>query len=268
MIKSLKRILEKGSSDQQYLALVHLSEIRSKSAVKILIEFLNSSACEKEYFKKQTIQSIQALLGKRIGYTVESITKWWEKHQNDNEDSIFIKPVNTGEKTGTAIDQRTEAVKMGLKRIPKDKIIVVVSDCLGCERIGKKPPKADHNFDHIERILEKMKIPHTVVKKSGFDKKSYKIDDKLAVIFNCNFIRQHCVAATHVAGSGRAGLRSVECESLDGSRHIDWVNMLSHKGVKKIEDFVAKGGYFFSEDWVLEEVLERAFKGIVSHSKY
>lgn len=50
---------------------------------------------------------------------------------------------------------------------------------------------------------------------------------------------------------------------MDCNEHKTVSLLLSDKGVKKIKDFVEKGGYLFSEDWGLEEILVRAWKEYV-----
>jgi len=268
MVNIMVKILEKGSEEQQRTVLENLSDNKIKPAVAALINFLKSPVCEKnEDLKKLTIEKIQIMLGQSVGQTAESIQEWWSKHQNDDEQALFnqqqVETVDSN--TGTAADGYAKIDR--IRKIPKDKIIVVLSDCKGCENIGKKPPEWDHNFDHVEFVLDRMKIPHTVVKKSDFDKEDYKLDDKWVVIFNCNYIRKHCVCPSCKLSNDRGGLRSGTCAP-GCTQHTYVSNMLSDKGVAKVKQFVANGGYLFSEDWILEEILERGFKGIISHRNY
>lgn len=265
MIKLLTRILEKGGRGQQMLALDYLSDIKSKLSISAMVDFLKNPDCLKEDdLKERTIKGINVLIGKPVGQTPDEITQWWAQHQNDNEKSLFTLSA-TVTNAGNAAEEYAEIDI--IKRLPKDKIIVVLSDCQPCESIGKKAADWDHNFDHIENVLELMQVPHTVIKKVDFDKESFKLNDKIMVIFNCNYIRKHCVCPTCGHSDTRAGLRSGSC-AVGCNKHILYTNMVSDKTIEKIRDFVTGGGYLFSEDWVLEEVLERAFKGIISKSKY
>jgi hypothetical protein len=241
IIKLLDNILKKGNYEQQLLAIEHLGELKYKKSIETLVDFLKQSACQNdELLKKRAIGSLQALAGSGVGQTSESVAQWWKQHKGDEESALIVKESGANARTGTAVDNmdyvRTSDYT-GMKRIPKDKIIVVQSDCPACET-GKGPKEwigGDHNFDHIEKVMVEMQIPHIVVKKSEFDTASYKLDDKIAVIFDCNEFHH---------------------------------NKLSDDGVKKIKEYVENGGYFFSEDWEVEEVLERAFNGIISHTKY
>ena len=112
--------------------------------------------------------------------------------------------------------------------------------------------------------MKKFDIPHTVVSKKDFDKDSYKLDDKWFVAINCNYYIVHCVNPKHHAGSKAGGWRSAVCEG-EGA-HVEGSTKLGGKTVKKVDDFVANGGYFFSEDAVLIEVLEQGFKKALSHT--
>lgn len=258
MVKLLTRVMENGSPLQQLQALDHLKIIKSKSTVSALIEFLKRTK-DKDLIR-QTIKTLQALLGKGIGQTYETITQWWTQHQNDEEKTLFTEPGEAGkEKTDTVIDY----IDISINPNP-DKIVVVSSDCKGCEGIGKMPPVWDHNYDHIENILQKMKIPHKVIKKSEFDKDDFKLNDRLVVLFNCNNIVEHCINPEHHRNPAPIG-RQATCSEL--INHKLYTNILSAKGVAKIKDFVANGGYFFSEDWIIKEVLDRAFKEVISHNK-
>jgi hypothetical protein len=264
MVKLFKKLIDKGNGALREQSVANLGQTKSRQAIATLVEFLQSKECQKDQdLTKKTIESLHALAGNAIGWTAENIQKWWEKHMNDSEDALFTKPEITGETTGTAMDFQTQSVQAGIRRIPKDKIIVIKSDCQGCIKIGRD---GDHNYDKIQDILERMKIPHTVVDKSEFDTEAYKVDDKWVIIMNCNHIRDHCICPTCQASDQKAGLRSVSCAGCNV--HTPYKNMLSEKGVDKIQRFVANGGYFFSEDWVLEEVVERAWKGVVGHTKY
>lgn len=282
IVKLLSYILEKGSRDQLSLALEHLSEIKSKLAITALINFLQQPACKKDNdLCESTITSLHALVGNSAGQTIESITQWWSEHQNDSEVTLFPeKEPGQGSATGTAVDTM-DYVRLTtfdrLKRIPKDKIIVVTGHCKGDEKSGRFPVgRASHDFDHIEQILQRMGIPHTAIKKTELENETYKIDDKVMLLFNCNMFREHCVCPTCRAGEGV--MRLNKCVGCD--KHEKFSSLLSDKTIDKIRDFVIKGGYVFTEDWELEEVVERAFKidpsrgylkgnrAILSHTKY
>ena len=43
---------------------------------------------------------------------------------------------------------------------------------------------------------------------------------------------------------------------------------VSDKVIKKLQRFVETGGYLFTEDLNIEEIIERAFKGYITHTKF
>jgi len=264
IIKLLETILEKGQPELYPQVVYHLGEIRSVKSVAALVKFLNTAKLA-EPLKKQVATSLVGLTDKNLG--TEGVA--WDKWLRENKDKeVISQPAEKGSVTGTAADHLdyVRIISYGrLKSLPKEKVIVVVSDCKGCEKSGRLKPGETHDFDHIQLILERMNIPYTIVKKSEFDTEAYKLDDKLVVLFNCNMIREHCVCPNCKPG-GDPTMRLWKCTGCD--KHIPYTNILSNKAISKIREFVGKGGYVFSEDWILEEVLERAFPTLVNHTKY
>jgi len=50
--------------------------------------------------------------------------------------------------------------------------------------------------------------------------------------------------------------------------HIIHSSKLSDKAIKKIKVFMESGGYLFTENWQIEEIIERAFKGTIASTKF
>lgn len=161
-----------------------------------------------------------------------------------------------------------------LKTLPKDKIIVVRND--ECDENIKKAggknykgePLFDGNFDNIQGVLSRMGIEYTLIGKSELEKDSFNWDDKWAIIFNCNFFQDHCCNPEHlkqkITFPGNWG--GPPCPAL--SDHLIHKTKLSDKTIQKIKQFVETGGYLFTEDLGIEEVIERGFKGYICHTKY
>ena len=153
-----------------------------------------------------------------------------------------------------------------LKNIPKEKIIVVRNDL--CDGNIKKAGKGfDGNYDHIQDVLTKLEIPHTLIGKSELDKDDYSVDDKWAIIFNCNFFKEHCCNPEHLKLLTHNS-PSMFAECPGDSNHITHSTKLSDKTIQKIKRFVEVGGYLFTEDLNIEETIERAFKGTITHTKF
>jgi hypothetical protein len=147
-----------------------------------------------------------------------------------------------------------------LTKIPEDLVVVLVAD-----HTDKDTDKFDHNFDHIEKTLDKINIPHSIVMKTEFDTTKYKLDGKMALLINCNMFRDHCLCPNCKPGGDKT-LRLFKC--VDCDVHDPQNNLLSDAAVKKIREFVEQGGYLFTEDWILEEVLERAWPKLVGVGTY
>ncbi|MHC4607056.1 MAG: HEAT repeat domain-containing protein [Planctomycetota bacterium] len=83
-------------------------------------------------------------------------------------------------------------------------------------------------WDEVQKVLTRMSIPHTVQKKSEFE------------TFD--------LAGTHTL--------LINCDDY-------FVKKLSDSAIRKIREFVSRGGYLFTSDWGITEVLETAFPGYV-----
>ncbi|MFH1231575.1 MAG: hypothetical protein V1709_08790 [Planctomycetota bacterium] len=157
-----------------------------------------------------------------------------------------------------------------LKTLPKDKIIVVRND--ECDENIRKAggknykgePLFDGNYDKIQDALSRMGIEYTLIGKSELDKESYSLDDKWVIIFNCNFFKDHCCNPEHL----KQGKPRNPVWPDDESNNFIHATKLSDKTIKKIRQFVETGGYLFTEDLQINEIIERAFPGVIVHTKY
>ncbi|MDF1663907.1 MAG: hypothetical protein P1V97_19210 [Planctomycetota bacterium] len=81
------------------------------------------------------------------------------------------------------------------------------------------------SYDAVENVLKFLAVPYRITKKARLD--TMVLNPKMVIIFNCD----------HYA--------------------------LSRKAVSKIRTFVKRGGYVFSSDWELSNVIERAFPSAI-----
>ncbi|MCK4909578.1 MAG: hypothetical protein KAS70_06735 [Planctomycetes bacterium] len=266
VLNLLKTVLGDGTDELRILALEHLGVIQTKESVKTIINFLATVDLEKKPLViEKASEILYSLTGKNMGSDTESWMKWWSENK-DRSDDIVAKPATARGNTGTVVDYLDYSRSVSyvdLKKIPPDKIIVVTGDCPRCSE--NKKTKVSHDFDRIQKVLAEMQIPHTTVPKNDFNRNSYKLDDKIMILFNCNFFKRHCACPTCETGS-KSAERTFQCVGCEEHDHYE--NILSNEAIKKIQDYVSRGGYIFTEDWVIEEVLERAFRGIIRHSKY
>jgi len=150
-----------------------------------------------------------------------------------------------------------------LNNLPKEKIIVVRNDlCDGKANAGG----FDGNYDHIQNVLDTLGIPHTLIGKSELEKDKYSLDDKWIVLFNCSFFHEHCCNPKHRPGTTKTGARVVRCEG-EGAHQIH-ESKFSYKTIKKIRRFAETGGYLFTEDLNIEEIIMVTVRAIITYTKY
>ena len=264
IVPLLEQMLQKGSDEMKIMAIDHLAEVYFTDAVRVLIDFIRTLDEKKNVdWVRKTAESLSSIIGQERGPYIQSWLEWWDVNK-DKPESEVVKPMKgSNSQKGTVEDhmgyKRNTAFNR-LKNLPKDKIIVVSALAGSC------PDGKDHNFDHIEAILEKFGIPHTVVAKKEFDDEKYKLDDKWFVGINCNYFVEHCTAAGHGPGAKSGGWRSAEC--VGPGEHKVFSPKFKDKTVKKVAEWVANGGFLFTEDGIIEELLEREFKGVVRHTEY
>ena len=264
----LGTVLEKGPEDMKIECLHQLGAIQTKEALEVLFNFLTTldEKNDKDLIR-ELIGSLKRITGVDKGNYPASWLVWW-KENKDKQISDIIKPKTVA---GGNIDNVSQYRDMkGVEDLPKEKIIVIRNDI--CDENVKKATrnKFDGNFDHIQDVLTRLGIEHTVVGKSELEKDSFNCDDKWAIIFNCSFFKDHCCNPEHMSmpPTGQKGgtERTQACPGQDN--HLNHNSKLSKKVIEKIRKFVETGGYLFTEDLNIEEIIEPAFKGMITHTKF
>lgn len=271
MISLLSAIVEKGTYEMKLECLRQFGNIRIKESVEALIGILKSID-EKDKTKKELLEYVYASLNDltrepdkfHTNYTLWM--EWWEKSKDKPATEIIVKKkAFSGE--GNVDKYRPMSAAQSLE---KDKVIVVRNDECD-ENIKKAGGKGfDGNYDKIQDILAALNIPYTLIGKSELDKESYSLDDKWALVFNCNFFMDHCCNPEHLKmpPSKKEGkeIRTLECPGT--VNHINHKTELSEKTIKKIRRFVETGGYLFTEDLNIMEIIERAFPKTIAKSTF
>lgn len=255
----LNDILGKGTDELKLMAIDHMVTIQNKNTIQALIDALKKEGTKDSEVKRRVLRALCILTKQDFGEDVKAWQDWWNIAKDKDLAQDSNPPPGS---TGTAVDnldkgRQTDFEKLQ-KEVPKDSVVVL--------KAGPKC-KCDRpaiNYDSIESILEKMKIPHIVVTKEEFEKDDFKLDNRLALLINCNHWRKHCGCKTCKPGA-KSGLRIYRCEGCD--IHFDCEYKLSDNAIQKIRNFVTKSGYLFTEDWELGEVLERAFPGYVKEGE-
>ena len=83
------------------------------------------------------------------------------------------------------------------------------------------------SYDHIEQVLDSAETPYTLVSPERFDKATLRPDQ--VVFINC-------------------------------PGNVD------NKSLRKLEKFVGEGGFLFTTDWALRNVIEKAFPGFIAYN--
>lgn len=258
VLPMLRAILEKGYYRIQMEALRQLSTIYSNDSLEVLFGYLKTLKPGEKDLIKNVIDILKNLTGVDRGNYPESWLQWWEENKNKNASDI-IKPPGS-ETSYSNVGQYRDMTPVKTALTPETVIVVKH------EATGKCANRYCHqNYDRIEYVLSALEIEHTVVAKSDFDNDSYSLDDKWAILYNCNHFRELCSCPTCVGG-GPKSLRGSQCTGCN--KHELHDTKLSDKTIEKIRRFVETGGYLFTEDWAIEEIIERAFTGIIVHTKY
>jgi hypothetical protein len=257
VIPLLSILLEKGTYEMQLECIHQLGAINAKESLEALANFLKTTT-DKSLIK-DVISSLRNITGLDRGNYPEPWVQWWDENKSkDASELIHPKKIDNIEHVGQYRDMK------GIETLEKDKILVLRND-----KCDKNTPAPDGNFDKIQNVLERLGIPHTVIGRSEFDKDSYSLDDKWAIVINCTLWAEHCCNPEHYKlkpVTGKGGIRLGICPGKDN--HQNHSVKLSDKTIKKIAQFVETGGYLFTEDLNIEEVIERAFKGYITHTKF
>jgi hypothetical protein len=210
----LARILDEGTPDLQLVAIDDMLRRGKKESIPRFLEVVKKHDSAENEVKRQALKALRAMTGLELT-KASDWTAWWDK----NKETFKVggepaTPAAGGAGAGTTVAEslkrnRTtdyEDLKKGAKHD-----IVAVSGV----------------FDTVQDVLDKMKIPRTLVDKDGFEKQD--LSKTSALLINC--------------------------DEFEGAKR------LSNASIAKIRDFVARGGYLFTSDWGLVDVIERAFPG-------
>lgn len=262
IIPLLQAVIEKGTYEMRIECIHQLSAITIKESLEVLFSFLKplNEKNDKELVK-ETISALKRVTGVDKGNYPASWLQWWEENKNKQIGDI-IKPKTAD---GGSIEHVGQYRDMtGLEDLSKDKVIVVRNDL--CDKKAEAGG-FDGNYDKIQDILSRLGIEHTLVGKSELEKDSFDWDSKWIIIFNCTFWKEHCCNPNHRPGKEKGVTeRTNKCEG-EGAHQVH-ESKVSDKVIKKIQKFVETGGYLFTEDLNIEEIIERAFKGTITHTKF
>jgi hypothetical protein len=267
VIHALSPIALKGPDALRDLAVCKIGKVYTKESVDLLIRILKK---EEESYKDAMAQSklihvVNHMLIAMTGHRIQPSSINWEGWWAVNREKTKVRPRKKGDRakkgsTGTVIDDLEdpkEAEEYFGEAGPLS-VVVLSAKYKNSRDKGIKLKRDDYNNDHIEDVLDRMKIPHTVVRRQKFDK--FDLRRTGVLVINCTQFHKQCVCETCSPGQGRNN-RLGPCTGC--SKHVEWSARLSAKNIKKIEKFVERGGFLFGQDWVIKEVVEKAFPAYI-----
>jgi hypothetical protein len=252
VVHALAPIIRKGPDSLRLKAIGKLARVRNPEAVDILVEVVEIE--EKKSREEHTAVMVAAaegltmITGQQFGTSAVNWSGWWKA--NKDKPLRVSTEGGSSEATGTVVDHLSGLRKkgfIGLEKAPKKGIVVLSA-------IYKKKVRRDLNNDHMEEVLRRMGIPHTVVHREDFDK--FDLGETGAILINCAQSNKFCICPTCKPGGNRNN-RLYRCTGCD--KHIVFDPSLSADAVEKIKKFVLAGGFVFSEDWIVKEFVEKAF---------
>jgi hypothetical protein len=252
----IRRVLERGSSDMQLMAVDIAAGVPVRRTVDVLLPVLERETAKERGGKRPPtplklaiISALEALTRQQLGDSLINWQGWWIKAREQGLKVIRDEADDHTPTTGLArpLDPIRARQFRGLEEMPAGSVLVI-----------KGPTAAngnDTNFDHIEKVLDRISIPHQVVEKGELDKPSYRLDGVAAIFVNCTQINKFC--GNHNISLGYVGNRMGRC---GGPPPHDTVQFkMKQEAIEKLVKFVERGGYLFTEDWCLVEILEIGF---------
>ncbi|MHC4392063.1 MAG: hypothetical protein ACYS22_12205 [Planctomycetota bacterium] len=243
-----------GAIDIQLMAADQLGAIKRVEAVDVLLDGYEKFEKKGGELAMRIERALANLTGADLGGS-ENWRKWWEIARAEG-----LKKDKNSSGTGTVVDTiddpRFPEIEE-LTKLTKDQILVMTTDC--------PRSAAACNFDNIGGLLDQMDIPYTPVTKQQLEKGQISLDGVLAVLLTCTQINDHCTCPTCVASSGPKTNRMTQCTGCD--KHDLTNHKMKPEGIKKMQAFVQRGGYVFTEDWGVADLLADAWPKFVKKGK-
>lgn len=267
---ALSQVLEKGPYDLQLMAADQLARVRSVAAVDTLIEQLKREGDKGDpELKRRIMTALQAITGESMGDAI-NWTGWWDANRAKGLPERAEGDGHEGSLASQTLDPNRKREFESLTKSPNK--ILVISSRLPAD--DPKEPNADYNYDHMEGILQQMEIAHTVVLKKEFEQDPDKyLREAWTILINCNNIQTQCICtecrrllAERMKAGNAGGVKNrlytcpPEC-----SRHDQVSHRMSQQTIDKLKAWVEAGGYLFTEDWGIVEVLQPAWPNYVEN---
>jgi len=263
-VAALGPILKEGPYDLQLMAADQLALVETVPSVDALIDQLRDEGDDGDPgLRRRIMVALRSITGEAMGDPLNWIG-WWEA----NRDSGLPDKERGGSEGGglasSTLDPGRQNEFESLERNPKR--IIVISSRLPDD--WPHDPGRDYNYDHMENVLSQMDIPHTVVLKADFNEEPRKyLEEAWTILVNCAQVNEHCICdhcRQNLGGAG--GNRMFTCPASCPNDHPKFTYKINNDNgaLDMLKAWVEAGGYLFTEDWGLVEVLDETWPEMVS----
>ncbi len=229
--RALVGAFEDKHESVQVVAIKTAKAKRRVEAIPGLIEILEKVEKEKKQndsrIYTEAMRALEGITGERMSAAFEW-RAWWQANEGKFQPPAGGGAVAGGGEGGGGEGEHevlTRVRERGdqefIEKLEKGDIIVIQDS---------DPPVGQNGvtFDHVEQVLEELKLPYTLIERKTFGKLELKPTS--IVVFNC---------------------------------HNHDQNKLTEADFKRVNDFVAQGGYVFTSDWELRNVVEKGVPGYI-----
>lgn len=269
VVAALGPVLAKGPFDMQLMAADQLAMVRTTASVDLLIDTLKKEGDKGDpELRRRVLSSLQTVTKQDMGDSLNWIG-WWEANRSKGVPEPEEAPIS-GEFASSTMNRDRQGGLESVTRTAANRILVIVNRRPDDD---PKEPGRDYDLDHMEKVLDGMKIPHTVVRKVDFEEDPDKyLAEAWTVLVNCNYIQTQCICpqcrdllakkkAAGQAGSKKNRLYGCPPEC---SVHDRVTYRLKKQTIDRLKEWVEQGGYLFTEDWGLIEIVEVAWPKLVT----
>jgi len=242
----LGSLLEKGRYDLQLMAADQLAASRTVDAVDALVAGLRREEKGDPELRHRILASLVAIVGEDQG-DMANWEGWWKSQRPNGVPA---------RKTGIGVTgERPRLKEWGetVARLTSNRVVV-----LAAKGEGPDPSEPgihwDYDFDHMQEVLLRNKIPHRVVARKHFEDDPEKyLKEAWVVLSNCHQINEFCACTKCKAGAGGGNRLGGPCQGCN--THIPRCYRLKRPTIERLKSWVEnEGGYLYTEDWGLIEI--------------
>ena len=257
----IRRILEDGTTDMKLMAVDLAPNAKVRRTVDILLPYLqtehdkeNDGKHPPTILKRRIIMALESLTLQNYGDGVLNWLGWWQANRHKGLKVLRHEAENKESTTsvGPAIDPVRAKELIGLEEMEPGKVLVIRAKK---DRRGHAP-----NYDQIEQVLERLRIPHDIATRDRIGESNFSLKQYDAIFINCCQINEYCQNPEHTSGAF-TGNRMHRC--VGPGAHDTISHAFTPEARVKLRKWTERGGYLFTEDWMLIDLLAIEWPGYV-----